>query len=102
MTEAKESRGAPAVRLERLSVLLAVACAAVALGRAAAVRGWIPAPAVPWHLGDIAVWALGGFCILWGMERGMPEGEAPRPLLRLYRLGTFLAALAMLGVWVYA
>jgi hypothetical protein len=102
LSEAVEKRGPPAPWLERLCIVLAAACALVALGRAAASRGWIPSPSLPWHLGDIAVWGLGAFCILWGLERGTPEGSTPRPFLRLYRLGVFVAAIAMLGVWIYA
>lgn len=102
MSEPGGGTGSRAPGLERLSLILAGSCALIAVARAAAVRGWIPSPAIPWHIGDIAVWALGGFCILWGMERGMPEGEAPRPALRLYRLGVLVAAFAMLAVWVYA
>jgi hypothetical protein len=85
-----------------LSWALAATCGAVALGRAAALRGWIPSPDLPWHLGEIAVWALGAFGILWGLERGSPQGMEDAPLPRLHRLAVLASALGMLAVWVYA
>jgi hypothetical protein len=87
--------------LERASLLLVGLCALGVTGLFAVRKGWLPSLQLPWHLGDVAVCALGAFCILWGMERGSPEGVTPRPALRLYRLGVLLSGVALLAVWIY-
>lgn len=97
-----DPRGAPVGMLERVSLILAGCCALVIVGLFAARKGWFQPLSLPWHLGDIAVWALGAFSVLWGMERGAPSGSEPRPILRLYRLGVLLAGVALLAVWTYA
>ena len=51
------------VSFELISILLASACGLVVLGHAAALKGWISSPSLPWHLGDISVWALAAFCV---------------------------------------
>lgn len=102
MSEMDEPGGAPAGMLERVSFILAGLCALVVAGLFAARKGWLPPLSLPWHLGDIAVWALGVFCVLWGMERGAPAGSEPRPVLRLYRLAVLISGVALLAVWTYA